>query len=73
MQVDPKRYTGLVQGIKLVASEQGTGMLIKGWLPTLIGYSMQGACKFGFNEIFKDAYANLAGQENSVTYRAFIW
>lgn len=27
--------------------------LTLGWLPTLLGYSAQGLCKFGFYEIFK--------------------
>ena len=29
------------------------GGLVKGWLPTLIGYSIQGAGKFGLYEYFK--------------------
>ena len=27
--------------------------LVRGWFPTLLGYSAQGACKFGFYEYFK--------------------
>ena len=46
---------------------------MKGWAPTAIGYSMQGFCKFGFYEVFKDLYANIAGEENSVKYRKIIW
>jgi len=34
----------------------------KGWAPTLIGYSMQGICKFGFYEGFKIFYGNLIGE-----------
>lgn len=29
--------------------------------------------KFGFNEIFKDVYANALGEEKSKKYRAFVW
>ena len=73
MQTNPKKYTSLPQGLKLVAAEEGAGMLFKGWLPTLVGYSLQGMFKFGLNEIFKDAYANVLGEENSVKYRGFMW
>jgi len=49
MQVFPEKYTGLIQGLKLCAREEGWGTsgLLKGWLPTLLGYSAQGCFKFG--------------------------
>ena len=34
---------------------------------------MQGLCKFGFYEMFKDLYMNLAGEENSERYKGLIW
>ena len=46
--------------------------LIKGWFPTLIGYSAQGFCKFGFYEIFKDIYSNMAGYENYYKNRDYV-
>lgn len=73
MQVDPKKYTGLVQAIKTISSEEGSGALIKGWLPTMIGYSMQGLFKFGLYEVFKDFYSNLAGEDNMYAYRGMIY
>lgn len=73
MQVNPKKYTGLVSGMRTVMAEEGAGAIWKGWAPTCIGYHMQGMFKFGLNEVFKDTYANMAGQENAVKYRAFIW
>ncbi|CAK4887949.1 unnamed protein product [Aphanomyces euteiches] len=73
MQVTPGKYSGLVQGLKLVAAEEGTSALFKGWAPTAIGYSAQGFCKFGFYEIFKDFYSNLAGEEASYEYRGAIY
>lgn len=33
------------------------GALFLGWFPTLVGYSLQGLCKFGFYEIFKVCWA----------------
>jgi hypothetical protein len=38
----------------------------KGWAPTLIGYSMQGLCKFGFYEVFKIFYGDLIGEVSKV-------
>ena len=73
MQTQPTKYTGLVQGLKLVAKEEGTMALTKGWLPTFIGYSMQGCFKFGLNEIFKDVYSNILGEEKAYTYRKLMW
>jgi solute carrier family 25 phosphate transporter 3 len=73
MQVNPAKYPSLFGGMRTIAAEEGAGALLKGWLPTLIGYSMQGFCKFGFYEIFKDLYANMVGQEASVEYRGMLW
>jgi len=63
MQTNPKVYTGLVPGFKALLAAEGSAGLVKGWLPTLIGYSAQGFFKFGFYEIFKDVYCNFAGKE----------
>jgi len=73
MQVFPEKYKGLIPGIKTVLSEEGLAGLRIGWLPTLIGYSMQGLCKFGFYEYFKDLYSNFAGEENAAKYKGAIW
>lgn len=73
MQVDPTKYTGLVSSIKTIAAEEGQMALFKGWLPTLIGYSLQGCFKFALYEFFKDFYSNLAGQENYYAYRDLIY
>lgn len=41
-----------------------------GWFPTMAGYAKQGAGKFGFYELFKDVYRNLAGSpENQRKYQ----
>lgn len=73
MQVFPEKYKGLIPGIKTVVAEEGVAGLRLGWAPTLIGYSMQGLCKFGFYEFFKDYYSNLAGEENAYKYKGLIW
>ena len=47
----------------MTIAEGGVGGLARGWAPTAIGYSMQGACKFGFYELFKNVYGNAIGEE----------
>lgn len=53
MQIDPKKYKSIASGFSLTAKEAGIGGLVKGWVPTLVGYSVQGAGKFGLYEFFK--------------------
>lgn len=73
MQVNPQKYTGLISGMRTIMAEEGASALVKGWAPTLVGYSMQGFCKFGFYEIFKDLYSNMVGKEAAEEYRGLIW
>jgi solute carrier family 25 phosphate transporter 3 len=73
MQVNPGKYKGLFGTIRTIAAEEGSMALLKGWAPTAIGYSMQGFCKFGFYEIFKDMYSTMAGEENAYKYRGLIY
>jgi len=73
MQTNPQKYKGLIPGLKTLIAEEGSMAVWKGWLPTAIGYSMQGFCKFGFYEIFKDMYSNVAGKDNYYKYRDVIY
>ncbi|KIL69436.1 hypothetical protein M378DRAFT_119546 [Amanita muscaria Koide BX008] len=73
MQVNPTKYTGTVQSLKLLVAEEGTKGIWKGFGPTLVGYSLQGMFKYGLYEIFKDYYSNLAGEEASQKYKPAIW
>lgn len=73
MQVYPEKYKGLISGMKTVIAEEGARALTNGWLATFIGYSIQGFFKFGFYEVFKDLYMNMAGEENSMKYKGLIW
>merc|ERR1712168_376421 len=73
MQVDSVKYPSIGKGFKVTLAEGGTKALARGWAPTLIGYSMQGACKFGFYEMFKNFYGNLMGEENAYVYRTSLY
>lgn len=53
MQIDPTKYKSMGSSFGLVVKEQGMAGLVRGWFPTLIGYSIQGSLKFGLYEYFK--------------------
>merc|ERR1711884_20560 len=73
MQVDAAKYPSLGKGMKVTIADGGIKALARGWAPTLIGYSMQGTCKFGFYEIFKNIYAKAMGEENAYVYRTGLY
>ncbi|KAK7056222.1 Cu/Pi carrier [Paramarasmius palmivorus] len=73
MQVNPTKYTGLGSGLKTLVAEEGSRGIWKGVGPTLVGYSLQGAFKYGLYEVFKDLYMNAAGQEISEKYKGAVW
>jgi solute carrier family 25 phosphate transporter 3 len=64
LQVDSAKYKNLGNGFKVTLAEEGARGLVKGWAPTLIGYSIQGLGKFGFYEAFKILYGNMLGEVN---------
>merc|ERR1712173_135664 len=73
LQVNKEKYKNLANGFKVTVAEQGVRGLFLGWAPTLIGYSMQGLCKFGFYEVFKNMYSNMIGEENTYLYRTSLY
>ncbi|CAF1575421.1 unnamed protein product [Rotaria sp. Silwood1] len=73
MQVDPMKYRNLLSSLRTIIHEEGSRAIWKGWEPTLLGYSPQGALKFGLYEVFKDILSNIVGYENSQKYRGLIW
>merc|ERR1712173_522304 len=73
LQVNKEKYKSLGNGFKLTFAEGGAAGLVLGWAPTAIGYSMQGLCKFGFYEVFKNMYSNMIGEEKSFLYRTSLY
>merc|ERR1712183_177758 len=73
MQIDPSKYKSISSGFGVLLKEQGVRGFFRGWVPTLLGYSAQGACKFGFYEFFKKYYSDLAGPENAAKYKTLIY
>ncbi|MFS7971377.1 putative mitochondrial carrier domain superfamily [Helianthus anomalus] len=73
MQINPAKYKNISSGFGTLLKEHGIKGFFTGWVPTLLGYSVQGACKFGFYEFFKKAYADIAGPENATKYKTLIY
>jgi solute carrier family 25 phosphate transporter 3 len=73
MQTDPVKYPSIPAGFRITVQEQGLKGLVRGWSPTLIGYSVQGAGKFGLYEYFKHKYAVMAGPENAAKYQTLLF
>lgn len=73
LQVDQAKYRNVMTGFRVTIAEEGYRSLAKGWVPTLIGYSIQGYAKFGFYEVFKVKFANLVSEESAYIYRTPIY
>jgi len=73
LQVNKEKYKSLGNGFKLTVQESGASGLFLGWAPTAIGYSMQGICKFGFYEFFKNVYSGILGEENTYLYKTSLY
>lgn len=69
MQIDSKRYSSIGTGFKITLAEGGISNLLRGWAPTFIGYSIQGAGKYGLYEYFKHLYADMAGAKTAANYQ----
>lgn len=72
-QIDPAKYKSISSGFGILLKEQGFRGFFRGWVPTLLGYSAQGACKFGFYEFFKKYYSDIAGPEYAAKYKTLIY
>lgn len=55
-QVDPSIYKSNVSAWRSIFAKEGLRGVFFGWAPTFVGYSMQGAGKYGFYEVFKYWY-----------------
>ncbi|KAF5096630.1 hypothetical protein DV451_004154 [Geotrichum candidum] len=72
-QVNPSLYSGNFQAWKSIIASEGAGGIFTGFGATLIGYSFQGAGKYGFYELFKKQYADIVGEETAHKYRTVLY
>lgn len=62
-----------MDGFRKIWRGEGLRGVYTGWSPTFIGYSIQGAGKYGFYEYFKHLYSELAGEEVATKYKTAIF
>ncbi|GME94998.1 hypothetical protein B5S31_g4880 [[Candida] boidinii] len=74
IQLEPTVYnTGMIGSFKKVVGAEGAGALLTGLGPTVLGYSMQGAFKFGGYELFKKTFIDLLGFETAANYKNSVY
>uniref|UniRef100_A0A060T319 ARAD1C33572p n=1 Tax=Blastobotrys adeninivorans TaxID=409370 RepID=A0A060T319_BLAAD len=72
-QVNANLYKGNFQAWKTIISQEGFGAIFTGFGATLVGYSFQGAGKYGLYELFKKKYADIAGEEIATKYKTGLF
>ncbi|OAA64978.1 mitochondrial phosphate carrier protein 2 [Cordyceps fumosorosea ARSEF 2679] len=72
-QVDSSLYKSNVQAWRTIYRAEGVRGIFTGWSPTLLGYSAQGAFKYGWYEYFKKTYADLAGPDAAARYKTGLY
>jgi len=72
-QVDSKLYKSNVEAWRLIGRAEGIRGIFTGWGPTFVGYSVQGAGKYGFYEFFKHFYSELAGEETAKKWKTTLY
>lgn len=62
LQAEPLAYQGvpLVEAASRIVQQDGVGVLLGGLGPTIAGYGLEGAAKFGLYESLKPVFANWA-------------
>lgn len=72
-QVDSKLYVGNLDGFRKIYRAEGVRGIFTGWGPTFVGYSVQGAGKYGFYEYFKHLYSTMVGEETAAQYKTVLY
>lgn len=72
-QVNPALYSGNLQAWKSIIKTEGFGAIFTGFGATLIGYSFQGAGKYGLYEVFKKKYADIVGADFADKYKTGLF
>ncbi|KAG7191640.1 mitochondrial phosphate carrier protein [Scheffersomyces spartinae] len=74
IQLEPTVYNkGMVGSFKQIVSTEGAGALLTGLGPTVLGYSMQGAFKFGGYELFKTIFVTNLGLDTAKQYKNSVY
>lgn len=74
IQLEPTVYNkGMVSSFRQVISKEGAGALLTGLGPTVLGYSLQGAFKFGGYELFKKTFIEQLGYDTASKYKNSVY
>lgn len=74
IQLEPTVYNkGMIGGFRQVIANEGAGALLTGVGPTVAGYFLQGAFKFGGYEFFKKQHIDYLGLETASNYRTAVY
>lgn len=74
IQLDPVTYNkGTIGSFRQVIAGEGAGALLTGLGPTVLGYSLQGAFKFGGYELFKKTFIDYLGVETATKYKDAVY
>lgn len=74
IQLEPSVYnTGMIGSFKRIVASEGAGALLTGLGPTVMGYSLQGAFKFGGYEFFKKTFIDQLGYETASQYKNSVY
>ncbi|ELU44847.1 inorganic phosphate transporter [Rhizoctonia solani AG-1 IA] len=74
IQLEPEVYNkGMVTGFRQVIANEGAGALLTGLGPTVLGYALQGAFKFGGYEFWKKTFIDAIGIDAARENRQAIY
>ncbi|KAG8679486.1 Cu/Pi carrier [Ceratobasidium sp. 395] len=74
IQLEPEVYNkGMVGGFRQVIANEGAGALLTGLGPTVLGYALQGAFKFGGYEFWKKFFIDQVGVDAARDNREAIY
>lgn len=74
IQLDPLTYNrGLVGAFQQIVKDEGARALLTGLAPTVVGYFLQGALRFGGYEFFKQQSLKWLGRETATKYRTPVY
>ena len=74
IQLEPAVYnTGMFGSLKKIVGTEGTGALLTGLGPTVLGYSLQGCFKFGGYELFKKNFTEIVGIDTARKYKNSLY
>lgn len=73
LQIHDKAYSGMRDAFTKIVRTEGVPALFLGLTPTAVGYSVQGALKFGGFEFLKHRVVDMVGQETAAKYNLPIY